>query len=250
MSEVGNRAARVNPEAGVEVLNPETLPARRGRPPNILQIAPDRPMEDRIRIINEYHDAARLCYAQSAMYVILCGFELHAARATIGHGEWEKWVEYNCPFTARTAYNYLQAAERKAKDIPNLKHVSDFALGKSPMLLSAPEREQLVETIKAATDGETARQLYLDLGIIKPPRTSPANGGNHHKETLAERLAKASRQMEMLQGPDQWNLIVKYLREFALQKKRYVYVEPGILEAGIESINECVRAIKKGAKLA
>lgn len=159
-----------------------------GRPSNILKLVEDRSLPERIGKIAEYHQAAKLCYSQSALYVIMCGFELHAARAQIGHGGWEKWVHENCPFTTQTAWNYLQAAERKAKDIPNLQRVGDFALGVSPLQLTAHQQADLFEIIHQATNEQTARQLYLELGLMKNPEARQGTAAATGKPSVMDQL--------------------------------------------------------------
>ncbi len=188
------------------------LPEKRGpgRPANILKIAPPRPMPERIRVINEYHQCLMATFAQGAMYAILIGFELHAARATVQHGEWEGWVAANCEFHPATAWRYMQAAERKAKDIPNLARVQDFALGVAPHALAQKQREELFDCVRQATDGETIRQLYLELGLSKQP---PQLGGHHPRQgeapTDAE-LTAARKQMAL----DVWKDLEKRLSQW------------------------------------
>ena len=163
-----------------QVLPPQSnLPARRGagRPANILRIAPDRSMPDRIRIIREYHARAITRMAQGGLYAILTGFELLVARAQVGHGDWERWVEDNCPFSYRSAHRYCQAAERKKADIPNLTHVADL-LDAPPEQLTPAERDQLYEAVRSVVPDEvSARQLYLELGVIKEPACAGGAGG-------------------------------------------------------------------------
>lgn len=242
MKDDGNKK-NVSECGGVGV--PEVLPAegkaKRGRPPNLLQIAPIRSEEERVRVIGEYHQAAQSCYAASAMYVLLCGFELHAERARIKHGGWMDWVERNCPFSHDTAGRYMEAAERKYKDIPNIAHVRNFIIGKSPLELPAAEREELIQAVKAATDGETVRQMYLELGMIQE-RAKPKIGGDTSEfrkpKTTAEKL-----DLEKLDANEQIDLAVRYLREF-VQKKRFVHVHPATLKSYRIAIEECVKELK------
>jgi hypothetical protein len=157
---------------------PEVIaPARgRGRPRSYLKIVEERSPEERIQSIRDHHFAVHTSMAQAAMHAVLCGFELMAAKKDVGHGGFEEWIEQNCPFCLRTARNYIQCAERKYKQIAEVKEVSDFAIGVAPSMLDDPQRQRLIEAVKDSTDGITIQQMYLDLGVTKPPPKD--RGGN------------------------------------------------------------------------
>ena len=246
-----------------------------GRPGNILRLTEDRPLPERIKVIADYHEAARATLAQGAMYALLCGFELHAAHAQVGrYGNWEKWVESNCPFSLSTAWRYMQAAERKAKDIPNLALVKDFALGVSPHLLAPAKRDQLFDIVRTATDGESIRQLYLDLGLIKGPHKNaggyipPAEGvklfaqekgiepdyAAWSPELQAEfrtwvRNPKAQREIFHAHTASQdWVEIIVKIRQFAIEKKTWRHLDRGEFHGGVLSLREAMEALESAHK--
>ncbi|HRZ56003.1 MAG TPA: hypothetical protein P5525_11165 [Candidatus Paceibacterota bacterium] len=174
-----------------------------GRPSNLLKIAPPRPMPQRIDIIRQYHESAIASLAQGAMYALLCGFELHAARLTVEHGKWEGWVETHCPFSKITAWRYMQAAEKKLKDIPNLSRVKDFSLGVAPHALSQEDRESLISSVRNAVEGDTIRQLYLDIGLAK----LPAPKGGHHPRSGAELTEAEKAELRKQAAAADWKAI-------------------------------------------
>ena len=222
----------------------------RGRPPNILQIVGDKPIQERVKVIREYHQAAYACVAQGAMYAILTGFELIAARAQIGHGYWKSWVAQNCPFTYRTACNYMEAAQRKYPQIPKVQHVSSFALGVAPHLLPPAQREELIEAVRYATDGESVRQLYLDLGLIKPPPDYSRLGGDHGGGLARAALLKSPEYQEELKRRAEYEFTrcISELRVFVLKKHQHELLDPATLRNGVLALREAMaplEALKK-----
>jgi hypothetical protein len=134
----------------------------------ILAVAPDRPIDQRIYMINRYHNAAMTCLAQGAAYALLCGFELHAARAQIGHGGWIKWVEAHCKFHRSSAWRYMEAAERKAPEIANVARVQHLRLlDRAAEGMSDEERQQVIDVVTDKYADKTARQLWFELGALK-----------------------------------------------------------------------------------
>lgn len=219
-----------------------TAVALRGRKANLLTIAPPRELPERANMIRQYHEAAVATFAQGAMYALLCGFELHAARAQLRHGEWGEWVERHCPFTARTAWNYMQAAERKFKEIPNLKRVSDFSLGVSSHDLHPDQRAQLVDAVRDATDGVSIRQLYLDLGLMSGAPTARTNPGDSFADDDTARRAK--KRMARALASEKWPLVVGALREFVLVRNYASYLAPDEIESGLAAIRDCLRKLE------
>jgi len=65
--------------------------------------------------INTQFGLARDHWAESVKYAIKVGELLIDAKAAVRHGEWEKWVEDNCPFKIRSAQGYMKAARNKEK---------------------------------------------------------------------------------------------------------------------------------------
>lgn len=223
-------------------LQPDAVlpPEKKGRRANILKVAPERSLEERSTVIHDYHHAARTAYAQSAMYALLCGFELHAARAQLSHGQWEGWVKDNCPFTCSTAWRYMEAAKRKFKEIPNLAHVQDFAVGVSPLALPAPQRDKLIDAVKEATDGQTWRQLGLALGLMSKPKTGYQK---HHprKEISAEDAVR----LETEAARKTWQDLAQTLDFEGLQQQTWGMLEKAEKEALVGLLDKVSKLIKK-----
>lgn len=155
---------------------------------------------------NLYHRCAQTAAAQATAYAILCGLELQRVRAEIsskggrpkklqtalsgvsdlrhaGDGGWEKWVEQNCDFSAKTAQRYISVADgiktrlQQVGMAKNLAAIVDIA----PSSLDAGQREKLLKSVSKVTEGQTLQQLYLDFGITKAdPRANLRKGGATH----------------------------------------------------------------------
>ncbi len=178
-------------ETGVVVRGAAAGARGPGRPANVLALIGTRSLPERADRIRELHSEVGLGLAQTALKLILCGFELHAARAQIGHGQWEKWVADNCPFSTATAWRYLRAAEAKYRQVANLAHVQDLALVSDWRTVPKEQRQALMEAVSRSVDGQTVRQLYLDLGIVCEPRLGGGTG-NGQRGSPADRVDAAA----------------------------------------------------------
>jgi len=218
----------------------ETKPARRA---NILAIAPERSLPERATVIVDYHNAAMTAYAQSAMYALLCGFELHAARAQIAHGQWIPWVEEHCPFDRTTAWRYMEAAKRKFKELPNVARVQHFALGVSPLELPADRRAELIEAVKQATDGQTWTQLGLELGVIKQPKTGYQKY-HPRKNLTAEEQESAIRAAV----GKSWHDLLRSLQMHGIDECTWGYLSDVEKEVVVGLLDEVSKTIKKALR--
>lgn len=62
--------------------------------------------------VNDFHRRAMACAKEAALWAVLAGIELLAAKEALGHGKFTAFVEAHCAFCRRTASNYMRAAER------------------------------------------------------------------------------------------------------------------------------------------
>ena len=138
---------------------------------------------------NRYHRAVRSSAAMAIVYAAMAGRELLECRKKIKHGGWEKWVEANCEFSLVTAWRYMETSNQLREKISNLSCTKDLEgkeksresliklLDRPPSELLPNETEQLLTDIRAATKGQTLRQLWFDFGLDTPPK--PVGGANH-----------------------------------------------------------------------
>jgi hypothetical protein len=174
---------------------PKTIDLDTGK---IVPEAPDASpaLVAKIESINVLHrqaqataDAARQKTEEAAHLAILVGLRLRALRPQIPHGGWEKLFapepnkkalsnrnhgsdlhkshashESYFEFSARTALKYIAAAEGVLENRLTRKKALALEGLAAKETLDEPAKKLLNE----ASRGETLRQLYLDLGIIRP----------------------------------------------------------------------------------
>ena len=91
--------------------------------------------------INDRHRRMRQDY-------IAIGERLLRAKAATEHGQFLRWVEAECPWTARTSQHYMQTAEAfagKSETVSYLPGATIYALAAAP----APIRTAVLATIEA-----------------------------------------------------------------------------------------------------
>lgn len=174
-----------------------------------------------IALINHLHQQAQTTAAQAKSlaerachYAVLVGLRLQAIQHETPHGQWKSLFDdsgKNEPwfvFGIRTAQKYIAAA-RGALNRPGLpaaarKRIMEFAASEG----AADPDETLTADLARATAGQTLRQLYLDLGIIRadatetgagnrngppPPPPPPVDESQDYLEGIIEGLVKADR---------------------------------------------------------
>lgn len=114
--------------------------------------------------INHWHEVAKQSSEMAIAAALNAGLELFKAK--VDHpGTFEKWIEANCDFSRRTAYNYLKLIQQaiSADELPKIANGSDKM------------RQAAIEEYAAETDSKSLTELYCDLGIIK--KTPSKMGG-------------------------------------------------------------------------
>jgi hypothetical protein len=220
---------------------------------------------------NRYHRAARSSAAMAIVYAAMAGRELIEKRKGIKHGGWLKWVEKNCEFSDCTAWRYMSLAEQlkgkivgvidKSCSVQDLIGRTKFEaiiqlLDRPPSELLPAETEKLLADIRAATEGQTLRQLYFDFGLATPPK--PVGGANHlhaflkeaypnKPEYLEKPLDKLPKEVqaawkkhlrekdpnddtEAFLANDTWKILIRHLREECLEKKTYALLPRAMIE--------------------
>jgi hypothetical protein len=169
----------------------------------------------------------------------------------------------------------MQAAERKAAQIPNLAQCARFALGVSPTDLAPEQRKQLMAAVKDATDGQSWKQMGLELGIFSPPK---ALGGDnlflswvreHYPELEAQTktrrdLPKDIRaewdawlkernsnqpdtraQMDADLARGRWKLHVDAICDEVFKKKSHAHLNQQDIKDAFESLRDVCKALKE-----
>jgi len=156
-------------------------------------------LNDAIGEINAFHraatsaaDAAKAKAAEASHYAILVGIRLEQIQGSTAHGEWGKLFSgrknprltsnsaqigecAEFEFSQDTASRYMEVAKRIRLE----RKLSGKAIKNLELIASAPEIDEAARTtLNKLTQGQTLRQLYLDLDIITAPpakaKTEPA----------------------------------------------------------------------------
>jgi hypothetical protein len=201
---------------------------------------------------NLYHRCAQTAAAQATAYAILCGLELQRIRSEVSSkggrpkklptalsgvsDGWEKWVEDNCDFSAKTAQRYIAVADgvkgRLAQSTASrtLAAIVDIA----PSSLNEAQRATLLKSVSKVTEGQTLQQLYLDFGITKAdPRANLRKGGATHTngrppaKNLDAEVAEAEA-VEILTRLAKW---IQQGQHQLLDKKSLVHLDQQLLAA-------------------
>lgn len=78
--------------------------------PVLAVVVPNSPLQIIVEI-NEQHRLAKLHAAETIKHAVRCGELLLQQKKLLPHGEFTRWVEQNCEFSARSARAYMQVTE-------------------------------------------------------------------------------------------------------------------------------------------
>lgn len=72
------------------------------------------------RVINADHEAVRVYLTNAVFRAASAGYHLNRAKQLVPHGEWQAWVEARCPFSIRTAQDYM-AFDYYLQEMPDMR---------------------------------------------------------------------------------------------------------------------------------
>ena len=101
-------------------------------------------------------------------------------------GTFQAWVEQNCDFSVRTAYNYLNLLQQSIGAQTELDRLCDA---------SAKTRKAAIEEFSSTVESKTLSELMCDYGIITRTKSNLGGyreGAGRKKKAGAEELAAAA----------------------------------------------------------
>jgi hypothetical protein len=213
---------------------PEVLPAL---PPAVA---------GRVASINALHDEIEEYLAGFAERVVRCGLELLALKKEVGHGKFLKFFEQNLSrqrFQIRHAQNYMAVAQAVKAKIAGQE-------GGMALLLNGEESGDggeaqftaIRETLADMTDARSWQQLWMDFGLMRSPQQ---RGGDHGGGAASHERSMNRHQIELELAIDEWRLIIKQFRDFAIARNRSQLVPGPMLEEGMKSIKDCMRQVEQ-----
>lgn len=182
---------------------------------------------------------------------IRIGILQEMAKRVIPHGEFNAWREREFGKSLTTLKYYHVLALKRLAEVGLMQGTGKHTPMQLPMPadLSALDDETLIP--------EKYRQTIFDWGDDRPQSIRDAldrygvkvdakpRGGDHGGGKAMHDLAKSQRINEMMYAQEQWRHIIEQFREFALKRKGFVHVPPDVLDSGLESVRECIRALPK-----
>jgi hypothetical protein len=116
--------------------------------------------KDMVVEIKRLHNELKISYKTDLAKAVRIGELLRQKKASIAHGEWEKWVRANLPFTSRTASEYMWVASHKgeyskATTIAGLRAANTMGRQESPKT-QAPAQETGTITRQEPKSEETS----------------------------------------------------------------------------------------------
>ena len=192
--------------------------------------------------INHWHEVAKQSSEMAIAAALNAGIELFKAK--IDHpGTFEKWIEANCNFGRRTAYNYLKLIQQaiSADELPKIANGSDKM------------RQDAIEEYAAETDSKSLTELYCDLGIIKK---TPSKMGGKRDGAGRKRKDEAASEAEALdEAANSPALLAAAIKEpvaaiWQLHQEREVFarIDDETLGSVAGMLNELCKAAAKELK--
>ena len=192
--------------------------------------------------INHWHEVAKQSSEMAIAAALNAGLELFKAK--IDHpGTFEKWLEANCDFGRRTAYNYLKLIQQaiSADELPKIANGSDKM------------RQAAIEEYAAETDSKSLTELYCDLGIIK--KTPSKMGGKRDGAGRKRKDEAASEAAALDEAANSPALLAAAIKEpvatlWQLHQEREVFarIDDETLGSVAGMLNELCKAAAKELK--
>lgn len=108
-------------------------------------------LEERIRY---YHNLTMTAAGVAKIAAVACGIELIRAKAEMPARKFSRFVEDNCKFSRRTAYNYMS--------------VAGFSFESEQFLLESELSANTLAREAKELDGKSLKDIYVMAGVIKP----------------------------------------------------------------------------------
>ena len=156
--------------------------------PRMIDIIPPGQQMDAAARINYFHTLSKQAGEVAVKAALYAGMELFKAK--IDHpGAFDAWVDQNCAFGRRTAYNYLSLLTEtvgKGVDLVGLAEGTDDA------------RTDAIAEYAGNMESKGLTELYVDLGIVKKSKSNlggKREGAGRPRKQSAEELAKQAEEV-------------------------------------------------------
>lgn len=126
------------------------------------------------QVANGEHELARQSAEEFVHHALRCGEALIAAKETIAHGEWGKWLAKHFVASQDTANNYMRLAANSER----VRNLNEPSVRKALQAIAAgSERRQEKKPVAPITAGATGD----DEGAVDDRATTPGNPATEAK---------------------------------------------------------------------
>ncbi len=147
-------------------------------------VAPGAEMDAAARI-NHFHKISMQAGEVAIKAALEVGMSLFQEKVR-RQGTFLSWVEQNCDFSQRTAYNYLNLLQKSIGSQNDLVQLSD---------MSAKKREATIDEFASTVESKTLSELMCDYGIITKSKSNLGGkregAGRKRKEELSSAAGAA-----------------------------------------------------------
>lgn len=147
-------------------------------------VAPGSEMDAAARI-NHFHKISMQAGEVAIKAALEVGMSLFQEKVR-RQGTFLSWVEQNCDFSQRTAYNYLNLLQKSIGSQNDLMQLSD---------MSAKKREATIDEFASTVESKTLSELMCDYGIITKSKSNLGGkregAGRKRKEELSSAAGAA-----------------------------------------------------------
>lgn len=147
--------------------------------------------------INSEHEQATRLGESAVEHVIRCGELLTQAKASVGHGGWEAWIETNFDGSQQTANNYMRlfAKHGASRDLPESisEGLRAMVTARRPREVKAKPLTGNAALLSGALDKAQSepRRSVESVGELTPPRRKLSGACDEHLTLIVERKAEA-----------------------------------------------------------
>jgi hypothetical protein len=124
------------------------------------------------------------------------GHSLNRTKRDVGYGLWGSWVAANCKFTERTAFRYINLAEKQDKlPLKDQTRMSELTLNEALRLVADPTVKKVQDPHKAVEAVDRATKALLE-NLWK---LDPSSAGYKIKAVMEQLQELSSKRVEPVQ---------------------------------------------------
>lgn len=146
-------------------------------PIDILKSVAQMPLEFLPPQIRQEHEAVLAAIRKGLTHARNVGELLIQAKAQVAHGGWTDWIAQNCPFSKRSAENYMRIAEHWSEIVEKAQSIADLTINEALALIAKRKSGSPDDELVGAAEGEAEADLTSTPQPVGTTSTSEPQGG-------------------------------------------------------------------------